>query len=204
MGTQTLAENLQTVRSVLLATRDCGASALSTAIYNGHIEVVEQLLSIVQILPAEKQPQIIQSVLGNANKLVPPPLYIAAQNGHLNIVKRLTRILQDAMATESEEERIRAVKQTLEATGTIRATPLYIAARKGHYPIVEWLLEHGASPKKGLTSHPLGKCRIFRALLTQTPRQAAIRQQHSAVSGRLRAALRERKTDTQPQPLTNQ
>ncbi len=203
MARKTVSENLETVRSVLLTTRDDGASPLSIAIKKGHLAVMEQLLGIVRTLPAEKQPQVIQSVLGNGNKLIPPPFYIAAENGHLHIVKGLTLALQEALVTEPEEERARAIKKTLETTGTNKATALYIAAQKGHDSIVEWLLEHGVNPRKGRIVHPLGKFRVLKSLLSQTPREAAIQQQHTAVSNRLRASKREKKTDIQLKSLAD-
>ena len=116
-------------------------------------------------------------------------------------MKGLTRALQGALVTEPEEKRTRAIKQMLETTGTNEATALYIAAQKGHNSIVEWLLEHGVNPRKGRIFHPLGKYWIFKSMFSQTPRDAAIQQQHSAVSDRLKASIRERKTDIQLQSL---
>lgn len=201
MATKTLAENLQTVRSLLLVTRDCEASPLSIAIKKGHLNVVEQLLGIVQTLPTEKQSQVIQSVLGSGNKLIPPPFCAAAKYGQLNIVKGLTHALQEALATEPEEKRTQAIIQMLETTGAKNATPLYNAAKNGHDLIVKWLLEHGVNPRKGRLFHPLGKYPALKGLLSQTPCKAAIKQQHDGISDRLRASIRKRKTDIQPPSL---
>ena len=193
LANQSPAQRSQTVQSVLHATRDCGATALSIAAQNGHLSIVEQLLSITKVLPTEEKAGVIQAVLEACNRKVPPPLYIAAQNGHLDIIEYLIQLLQEALAWRPEEEKEQLIEHVLNKTGSIKATPLYIAAKKGHQPVVEWLLAHGADPKKGWVFHPLGKLRPLRSLLTQTPRQAARKEDYQAIARQIKAAEKKSK-----------
>ena len=196
MASQSSTQRSQTVQSVLHSTRDCGASALSIAAQNGHLGVIEQLLSITNVLPTEEKASVIQAVLEACNRKVPPPLYLAAQNGHLDIIEYLTKLLQEALAWHPEEEKTQIIEHVLNKTGSIKATPLYIAAKKGHQPVVEWLLAHGADPKKGWVFHPLGKLRPLRSLLTQTPRQAARKEDYQAIARQIKAAEKKSKATT--------
>ena len=194
----------RSIRSVLNATKECGTTALSIAARNGHATIVEQLLSVTKVLPTEERAIVIQARLEACTRKIPSPLYLAAQHGRLDVIECMIQLLQETLAGRPEAVRNQLVKHMLNKSVPQMGTPLYIAAREGHKAVVECLVAHGANPKKGrVLLYPLGKLQPLKSLLTRTPAKAAREKNDEAIANQIRAALKEKKANTQPPPVIN-
>ncbi|KAG9408444.1 hypothetical protein AC1031_021683 [Aphanomyces cochlioides] len=126
-----LSGDLANVRSRLILGADVNwhkqatrATALHVASSEGHLEVVEELIShgaTVDVTDKDGQ----------------TPLHLAAQNGHAHVVK----MLLDHGATAD------AVRHVT------RDTPLHLAAMNKHLAVVQELLAHGANADAGDWTH---------------------------------------------------